>query len=97
VGGGGSRPTAQPTRIKRTNTAASQLENLIALRLARLFLTLPTRGLTGQQVISSDRWMEGSFKDLVGAAEQRQRYSQSKRLHGTEIDHQFEFYHLLDR
>jgi hypothetical protein len=39
----------------------------------------------------------GSFNGLIGAAEQRQRHGQSKRLNGVEIDDQFEFYDLLDR
>src|SRR5476651_927398 len=41
--------------------------------------------------------LKGLLYHLVGAAEQRQRDRQAKRLRGLEIDDQFDFGRLLDR
>ena len=67
-------------------------------RLGSLFLTLPTRGLTGQYVISfAGAGKAGSFDHLVSAGEDRRRNRQAERLGGIEVDHQLNLYHLLDR
>ena len=61
-----------------------------------MFLTLPTRALTGQHVISSGGW-GGSLDDLAGAGEDRRGDCQPEPLGGLEVDHQLECRGLLDR
>jgi hypothetical protein len=63
-----------------------------SIRLGSLFLTLPTRGLTGQHVISPKRRarvtsQSRSFDDLVGAAKDRGWDFNPNRARGFEVDH----------
>jgi len=63
-----------------------------------LFLTLPTRGLTGQHLISSDGQDEcHSFNHLVGAGQDRWRDGKAKHLCGLQVDYQLECGRLLHR
>jgi PAS domain-containing protein len=66
-----------------------------SIRLGSLFLTLPTRGLTGQP--SFRRRVGGSFDDLVGLGEEQRRHGEAERFGRLKIDHQLECRRLLDR
>jgi hypothetical protein len=59
---------ARPSPIRASDDAAPEIGSITA---GSLFLTLPTRALTGQQVISSDGEDELDFADIgreTGAA-----------------------------
>ena len=62
-----------------------------------MFLTLPTRALTGQHVISPQERRGGSFDHLVGAGQDRWRDGEAESLGGLQIHNQFESCGLLDR
>jgi len=84
-----------------TKSAASRLIRFVTVigstRLGSLFLTLPTRGLTGQQVISSPGRRGGSFDHLVGEIEHARRNGEAQCLGRLEIDDQRIFRRVLNR
>ena len=65
------------------------------MRLGSLFFTLPTRGLTGQHVISADG-RGGSFDRLVGAGEECGRKSEIEGAGCFQVNDEFELGRLTN-